>query len=119
MAIYDYHMQKVFANSVVVDDGGNCCLECENPEGDTWYIRLKSIMGFVYALKFGPVCPDLTEIDWDYAMEYRKFKYSDKSVDKEITGFINDPKKGITEVHVVDEQTLLDAIPDKIAFIKE
>lgn len=117
MAIYDYHMTKVFTDSVVVDDAGNCSLECTNEEGEFYYIKMQACEGFVYCMKFGPVCPDLDFLDGDYSFEYRKFKYSIKGVDKEIKGFINDPKKQITSVVVVDEDTVLNAIPGKEVFI--
>lgn len=115
--LYDYNMQKLFTQTVEVDDSGNCCLECETPDGDFYYLKTQSIMGMVYCLKFGPIMPDLDVLDSDFCLEYRKFKYSQKSIDKEINGFINDPKKGITEVRNTDEMTIMNAIPERTLFI--
>lgn len=114
---YEYSMQKVFNQTVQVEDRGNCCLECESADGGFYYLRTQSVAGFTYVLKFGPVEPDLDFLDGDFSLEYRKIKYNEKGIDREIVNFINDYKKAIVNVAEVEHDEALEHVPEKFVFI--
>lgn len=118
---YEYNMEKVYTKAVDIEDPGNCCIECSSPDGSCYYLRTQSVMGFVYVLKFGPLLPDLDVLDPDiknpFELVYKQIKYSEKSIDTEIKGYINDPKKVIKDITEIDEQELLSKIPEGHMYI--
>lgn len=110
--IIDYSVTKSFDQSIDIVDAGNTCLKCTNSEFCEYYYMTKSIAGRVYILKFGPVLPDLGELCGGFAVDYYYMNYNDKKLAKDISLFINDSKKGITEVEAIEPEEGLAVLPN-------
>jgi hypothetical protein len=110
--IFEYAVQRTFNESVDVVDIGNAALKCVGSKLDEYYIILKTVMGKVSILKFGPVCPDIEVLQNDFSVSYKKIDYKEQAIFKEVDKFINDFRKEITSVEEITEYEASQAFPD-------
>lgn len=109
--VLEYSIQKTFNETIDITDIGNTALKCIGSTHDEYYIILKTIMGKVSILKFGPVCPDLEVLINDFSVNYKKIDYKETTIFKEIDKFINDFRKEITSVEEITEYEAWQAFP--------
>ena len=109
--VFEYSVQRTFNEAIDVVDIGNTALKCVGSKLDEYYIILKTIMGKVSILKFGPVCPDLEVLINDFSVSYKKIDYKEMAIFKEVDKFINDFRKEITSVEEVTEHEAWQAFP--------
>ena len=118
--IIDYNRQNVFMNSLNVVDPGNACIVGYGVNLDKYYILTKTIAGKVHVLKIGPVlAADLAAAGAgsndilleDFEVSYKKMKYNEKTLSKEISGYLNDPHSCITEAEETVNEEAYQAIP--------
>ena len=109
--IFEYSVQKTFNESIDVTDIGNTALKCVSGGLNEYYIILKTIMGKVSILTFGPVCPDLEVLINDFSVSYKKIDYKETAIHKEVSKFINDFRKEITSVEEVTEYEAWQVFP--------
>lgn len=115
--IFDYNQTNSFANSIVVNDPGNCALYCTNQDFNEYYLCTQTEMGKTYILKFGPIIGlDSREIDIiteknPFILTYKKINYKESTISHEINLFINDKLKGINQVKEIDLETILKLVP--------
>ena len=109
--IFEYSVQKTFNESIDVVDIGNTALKCVGSKLDEYYIILKTVMGKVYIIKYGPVCPDIDMLIDDFTVSYKKIDYKEAAIHKEVDKFINDFRKEITTVEEVTEYEAWQAFP--------
>jgi hypothetical protein len=109
--IFEYSVQKTFNESIDVVDIGNTALRCTGSNLDEYYIILKTIMGKVSIIKFGPVVQDIDVLFNDFSVVYKKIDYKENLISKEVDKFINDFKKEITNVEEVTEYEAWQAFP--------
>ncbi len=109
--IFEYSVQKTFNESIDVVDIGNTALKCVGSKYDEYYIILKTVMGKVSIIKFGPVTPDIEVLINDFAVSYKKIDYKKTAIHKEVDKFINDFRKEITAIEEVTEYEAWQAFP--------
>lgn len=109
--VFEYSVQRTFNEAIDVVDIGNTALKCVGSKLDEYYIILKTIMGKVSILKFGPVCPDIDVLINDFSVSYKKIDYKEMAIFKEVDKFINDFRKEITSVEEVTEYEAWQAFP--------
>lgn len=109
--IFEYSVQRTFNEAIDVVDIGNTALRCKGGKLglDYYYVILKTVMGKVSILKFGPICPDTDVLLSDFTVEYKKIDYKEAAIYKEVNKFINDFKK---EINLVEEVTEYEAWQD-------
>jgi hypothetical protein len=110
--IFEYSVQKTFNQSIDVVDMGNMALRCTNRIKDEYYLIIKTVMGKVSILKFGPVCPDIDALLDDFSTTYKKIDYKESTLYREIDKFINDFKKDIDTIEEITEYEAWQAFPD-------
>jgi hypothetical protein len=110
--VFEYSVQRTFNESIDVVDIGNTALKCVGSKLDEYYIILKTIMGKVSIIKFGPVVPDLEVLIDDFSVSYKKIDYKEMAIHKEINKFINDFKKEITSVEEITEYEAWEMFPE-------
>jgi hypothetical protein len=104
-------VQKTFNEAIDVVDIGNTALKCVGNKLDEYYIILKTVMGKVSIIKFGPVCPDLEVLINDFSVSYKKIDYKESAIFKEVDKFINDFRKEISSVDEISEYEAWSAFP--------
>lgn len=109
---FEYSVQKTFNETIDLVDIGNVSLKCVSGRGLDYYIRIKTVLGKVHLIKFGPVCPDLCMLLEDFSVAYKKFDFKEATICKEIDRFINDYKKEITSVEEITEYELWESFPE-------
>lgn len=109
--IFEYSVKKTFDESIDIVDIGNTALRCVGSKLDEYYIILKTTMGKVSIIKFGPVIPDIEILQNDFSASYKKIDYKEPAIFKEVNTFINDFKKEITSVEEVTEYEAWQAFP--------
>ena len=109
--ILEYSVQRTFDESIDIVDIGNTALRCVGSKLDEYYIILKTIMGKVSIIKFGPVLPDIEILQNDFSVNYKKIDYKEPTIFKEIDKFINDFRKEITSVEEITEYEAWQAFP--------
>lgn len=119
MALIDYDLEKVYIKTLEVENLGSCAIRATSEdEGTDYYLAVQSVAGFAYILKFGPIIPDLEPGSLDaFSLDYKKIKYSTKSLNIEINKFINDPTKKVTIAEEITLTEVLQNIPASAAFI--
>jgi hypothetical protein len=101
--VFEYSVKKTFNEAIDVADIGNTALKCVGSKLDEYYIILKTVMGKVSIIKFGPVCPDLEVLLNEFSVSYKKIDYKENTICREIDKFINDFKKEIDKVEEITE----------------
>lgn len=109
--VFEYSVQRTFSESIDVVDIGNTALRCTGSKLDDYYIILKTVMGKVSIIKFGPVVPDIDVLFNDFSVVYKKIDYKENLISKEVDKFINDYKKEITKVEEITEYEAWQAFP--------
>ena len=109
--IFEYSIQKTFNEAIDVVDIGNTALRCVGSKLDEYYMILKTVMGKVSIMKFGPIVSDLEVLMNDFEVSYKKIDYKENLISKEVNKFINDFKKEITQVEEITEYEAWQAFP--------
>ena len=95
--VFEFSVQKTFEQSIDIVDIGDTALRCTNKNMDNYYMIIKTNLGKVGIIKYGPVCPDIEALLNDFSVSYKKIDYKESMIRKEIDKFINDFKQPITD----------------------
>lgn len=100
---FRYMKTETFLDSIEIEDIGNCYLDVLNDEGREWLLCMNTELGWTSLTLFGPIVADLDKPAQSFYLSHSEFEYSDKKVYKTISDFINDSKKAITQVFLIDK----------------
>lgn len=119
MALIDYNLEKVYTKTLELENLGSCAIRATSEEeGTDYYLCVQSVAGFAYILKYGPIIPDLEPGSLEaFSLDYKKIKYSTKSLNIEINKFINDPMKKVNMAEEITVEEALQNIPTSDAFV--
>lgn len=110
--LFDYNQQKAFLSTLQVDDLGHLAIRAKNGMGTLeHYMIIETIAGKSAILTWGPVGVDLPCMVDKFSMSYHVENYKESILSKEITRFINDPKREITEAEVITVDEAMQALP--------
>ena len=104
--IFNYDPQMMFTQSIDVVDIGNMTLRCTNDSQVEYYITTMTVMGKTSILKVGPIMSDLPMLLNDFTVTYKKVDYKEPTICKEVSKYIQDTKKEITNVEEITEEEL-------------
>ena len=110
--ILDYDLQKTYQKSLDIVDLGNTVLVCENNRNELYYIIIRTELGKTALFKIGPVFPDLEALLDGFNVSFKRVDYKEKTIEKDLMLFINDPKKGIEKVEEYLPEEILPQLPD-------
>ena len=116
--IFNYDPQMMFTQSIDVVDIGNMTLRCSNASGVEFYLITTTLLGKTSILKIGPIMPDLPMLLKDFTVSYKKVDYKEATICKEVSRYIQDTKKEITNVEEIVEEELWEIFPDIITLFK-
>ena len=109
--IIDYSVQKTFTQSLIIDDIGNFCIRCNSSAGYEYYMAVGTLMGKTEIIKFGPVIADLGEMETGFDLSYKKINFKEDSIQKEVNLYVNDGRKQIELIEIIDKDTFYSMIP--------
>lgn len=116
-ALVNFDLQKTYAQTIEVEDIGNCAIRSTNAGFEDYYIVIQTVMGKTSILTFGPILADVSIIQEDFNLNFKKIDYKEKNINNEINKFINDTRKAIKQAEVISIEEALQTIPTYEAFI--
>lgn len=105
---YEYMHITTAMDSICVEDIGECALQEFNDEGDQWFLVITTFLGRSKIIEFGPIRDG--EIQDNFYLSRKNIEYRETSLDKIIQKFIENPHRMITQVEIVDEELVINAL---------
>ena len=100
---FDYMARVVVDDSIDIDDIGNCCVQANNDRGQTFYLLIKTKLGWTEIVEYGPIEIDKVELPYKVYYSYVKQEYNERKIASRIDKFLNDSSAGITQAMLIDE----------------
>lgn len=110
----EYVSTQAFDKLLDVEDIGAAGVKCVGGDGGEFYYVTSSYMGQTAILKFGPVYPDAGTIgnDFGYQLSLKSVKYSQRTLGKDLSAFLNNPYNNVVEAEDVGQEYALSMLPD-------
>lgn len=112
--LFNYLKTETYMDSIDIDDIGNCFLQVYNDEGREWLMSISTKLGWTNVKTFGPFILDSNTMDNNFYYSKNELEFKEKKIYHIIDDFINNPKKQITQIFIIDEDTF----NDKLSSIK-
>lgn len=106
---YEYMHVTTAMDSILVEDIGNCALQEFNDEGKQWFLLITTYLGMSKVIEFGPLSDGVIE-DNGFYLSRKNIEYKEKFLDKVIQKFVENPNRMITQIEVVDEDTIIEVL---------
>ena len=102
---FDYLYTVKAEDSIEIEDIGNCFLKVYNDLGYSWYLSIETQLGESRVKIFGPLREDLpNEFKNGFNFNFSSSEYKESRLSHVIDNFINDPKKMISQVFVIEKE---------------
>ena len=114
---FEYLKTSQYQDSLEIESIGNCFIQSINDEAGSWILNIKTDLGSSTVIQAGPINIDFDEVSSNVYISKSTFEYSEKKLYKIISEFINNPKRIITGVELIDKDTcekILDKIKNSI-----
>ena len=112
--LFKYLKTEAYMDSIDIDDIGNCFLQIYNDDGREWLMSVKTKLGWTNVKTFGPFILDSNTMDSNFYYSKNELEFKEKKIYHIIDDFINNPKRQITQIFIIDEDTF----NDKLSSIK-
>ncbi len=116
--LIDYNETTTYSQTLQVDDIGNFAIRCHGTMIDgkfkmpaDYYMMVKTVAGRATIVKFGPVIPDIPTMPSGFEVTVKTTKFNEPSLGNEVSNYINDGRREITEAEEIVEQELYEAYP--------
>ena len=95
--LIDYNGTRTFTDTLDIVDPGHTVIKCINENGYAYYLIVETVRGQLHFFSFGPISSELPGefCDDSFELSYSVKKWSEKTLRKEISQFLNDPYKTI------------------------
>lgn len=98
----DYNYAQVAISNIEIDDISNICLRAINSSNYEWYLLITTDLGITQIKEFGPCLIDSALTLNNFTYRYNEMDYIEGKICNRLDKFIQDPKRAITEVEVID-----------------
>ena len=98
----DYNYAQVAISNIEIDDISNICLRATNDSNYEWYLSITTDFGITQIKEFGPCLVDSPLILNNFTYRYNEMDYIEGKICNRLDKFIQDSKRTITKVEVVD-----------------
>ena len=103
---FEYLKVQTAMDSVTVEDTGNVVLHATNDFDLNWYLSINTDIGQTVIKEFGPIHHSLEVTKYGFNYNLERKEYNEKYIGKRINSFLNDPKREITQVEIIDQYEL-------------
>lgn len=98
-------------DSVEIEDVGNICLQLFNDLGYYWVIEIRTQHGQTEIRTYGPLSDSYKGFtDLGFNFNCTRMEYNDTKIKNFIDKFLNDNKKGISQVFEISIDTAVDKL---------
>ena len=94
---FEFNHQLMPQNLIEIDEIGQFGLEAWNGEGFYWYLIVRTCLGTATIATCGPIIPDIELLPSGFKMTLDKMPYKEDKLAKNISYFLNDRTKCITD----------------------
>ena len=101
---FDYLKTSQYQDSIEIESIGNCTVQALNDEADCWVLIVHTVLGWTTVIQAGPINLDFDEVRPNTYISRNSFEYNEKKLYKIIHDFMNNPKRTITSVEIIDEK---------------
>lgn len=99
---FEYLQRVVVDGTLEVENVGECVIQANNDFGEEYYLIITTELGYTSILEYGPIVPDLDQLQPTYNIRYSNFEYSQFKIEKTIDKFLNEAKRLITQAKIVE-----------------
>lgn len=114
---FNYLYSLSSTESFDVSDIGNFTLSCTNNLGQEYFILVRTKYGITRILTWGPRWVDMETACNNVTVSFQEFQFSASKLETLVDRYVNDAKKSITQVTVLEDFDLLNMIPDIRGYI--
>lgn len=111
----EFGFVKTLKSEAVIDieDIGKCAIEAIDEETNHYFLAIVTQLGQVSCFSWGPVIPDDSRMMRQFNYSKWTFSYNEKRLMAEITRWLNDSTKKITDAWEIEfDDNLFTSIPD-------
>ena len=101
---FQYLKTETYTDSVDIEDIGNCSIVANNDSAEEWFLNIKTKLGWSECVVFGPLSIDDDNLGYNFYYLCNKFEYNEKRLYKTINDFINNSKKQITQIQIINAE---------------
>ena len=102
---FEYLKTSQYMDSIEIDTIGNCTLQAINDVANCWVLLISTELGSCKIIQAGPIDLDFDEVAPNVYISRETFEYNEKRLHKIINDFINNPKRNITTVELIEPDT--------------
>ena len=114
---FEYMCRVVVDASIDIPDIGNFCLAAHNDMGEVYYMVARTSLGWTEIFEFGPFVVDSDKLPDYCSTAYRKIEYKEKKIASIVDGFLNVPRRFISQAMVVDIDTVKEGVKDLVEYL--
>lgn len=86
--IFDYMQVITVGAQLEVDELGDCCILGRDDLGQEYYLIIKTQMGTVNIIEYGPACPDFDLLPKKVSYKFDREDYNETKLTKRIEKFL-------------------------------
>lgn len=101
--IFDYLRTTQALDSISIEDIGNTCINAVNDEALEWFLIIETNAGWTKITEFGPLKVDSDKLSTSFSYTFYEKDFSERSINKTIDNFLNNPRRMITQVFEIDK----------------
>lgn len=114
---FEYLYKIEAMGTIEIEDIANCCVIATNDLYQEYILIIQTILGDTRVIKYGPKNTEFNEPCPFINYTYNNFQYSQHKIIKIIDDFINDGKKGISQVQIVDIEEAKNHIKNLVDYL--
>lgn len=114
---FEFDIEHIANNSIEIDDIGNICLVGVNERGLEYYLIIKSDLGIVQTIEYGPLQPDFEQLPPTVNYQYSRFEWNQVKVLNTIKSFLNNSKYALKQVEIISIDEVKQLIRNMVDFI--
>ena len=108
--LFNYIKTLNYMDSIDIDDIGNCCIQAFNDYGLEWILKIETKLGWSTTKIFDPFEADKNKMSDNFMYVKSSTEFNHKRIYKKIDDFINDPKKEITQLLLIEDDNYLEKL---------
>lgn len=108
--LFNYVRTLNYMDSIDIDDIGNCCIQAFNDYGLEWILKIETKLGWSTTKIFGPFEVNNNSMSDSFMYAKSACEFNHKKIYKKIDDFINDSKKEITQVFLIEDDIYLEKL---------
>lgn len=112
MAEFEYLYTTTATGFFEIEDIGNFAISCTNDIYNEYIMIVKTVYGVSKILQYGPKPIDIDNPNDSMKFTFTKIDFSEYKLESMVNKFINDPKKIISQVTVIEYTDALNRIQD-------